>query len=107
MASVGYGDVVPMSQGEVTMAIFVMLAGLVWSGFLVASMTQVLYSIDRSQTDLTRRQQQLEYFMRDARLPRALKARILEHFDRSARYDEGRASQRTREMLDMLSPALR
>jgi len=107
MSSTGYGDIVPITHGEATLATCVMFAGLVWSGFLVASMTQVLYSIDRSQTDLTRRQQQLEFFMRDARLPRELKARILDHFDKSARYDEGRASHRTREMLDMLSPAIR
>ena len=107
ITSVGYGDIVPATDSERMFAVFVQLVGVAWTGLVVSTMANIQASVDREHSTTKQHRRQLEYFVRDARLPRKLKARVFQSFER-AEHDAARASaQHTAAILDMLAPAVR
>ncbi len=107
VTSTGFGDIVPLSLGERGFTIVVQLLGVAWTGLVVSTMATIFASLDRQHSTIKQHRRQLEYFMRDARLPRKLKQRVLKSFEQTE-HDSLRASaQHTSAILDMLAPSVR
>jgi len=107
VTSTGFGDIVPLSLGERGFTILVQLLGVAWTGLVVSTMATIFASLDRQHSTIKQHRRQLEYFMRDARLPRKLKQRVLKSFEQTE-HDSLRASaQHTSAILDMLAPSVR
>ncbi|KAF0718990.1 Aste57867_1353 [Aphanomyces stellatus] len=81
MATVGYGDILPMSRLEVAYVIFYMLVGASVFGYIIGSMSSL---VDQMQTKSTAAKEKLDRvkdYMKERRLPKPLCSRIRRYFD--------------------------
>jgi len=108
LTSTGYGEIIAINDWERVFTSVMMLLGLAWAGVVVSSVNTVMMNFDRQSFDVRQKLLLLDSFMRSARLPRTLKRRVSNHLESAARGEQARANAATtRQVLDMLSPALR
>lgn len=104
LTTIGYGDVVPTTPGERSLAITCMLIGGGIYAYVVGSVCQILNSMDASTTEFHQTIDTLNEYCRHNQLPAELRERLREFFHSS------RTLLREKQHHDLLltmSPGLR
>jgi len=104
ISTVGYGDIVPATQAERCYLIFAMLIGASVYAYVVGSVCGIVTSMDLKQTEYFNLMDNLNAFIRDARLSGDVAHRLRNYF----RYRRGEVDAKEwHTMLNLLSPSLR
>ncbi|OQS07043.1 voltage-gated ion channel superfamily [Thraustotheca clavata] len=104
LTTIGYGDVVPSTVAERTLAIICMLLGAGTYAYVVGGVCQILNSMDASTTEFHKTLDTLNEYAKENQLPVELTLRLREYFHSS------RSLLRDKQHLDLLltmSPGLR
>lgn len=83
MAQLGIGDIAPRNNRERVFSMFIVLIGLMWGALLISDLSTLVQEIDASHTGTVAKRRKLELFAKHARLPAALRHRMLAGFDRT------------------------
>lgn len=104
MSTIGYGDVVPVTDLERVYAVFAMLAGASLYAYIVGGVCGIVATMDADTTEFYQRMDGLNAFMQEKRLPANLRARLRDYF-RYRRHN--RTIQDQHSLLEEMSPLLR
>ena len=80
MTTVGYGDVRPISDGEMAFTCVVQFAGTCFLGYVMGDVAAMLTREDMSLTQVKQKVDRINAYMRHRALPLALKLQIRAHF---------------------------
>jgi hypothetical protein len=80
MTTVGYGDIVAVTDGERLMAIAIMLVGGAIFGFVVGNVTQVIQNFDPVATMYKDRMSIVKAYLKDRNFPKMLFMRLRSYF---------------------------
>ncbi|KAH8071618.1 voltage-gated potassium channel [Aureococcus anophagefferens] len=80
LTTVGYGDVKPVSDGEMFWTIFVQFAGTCCLGYVMGDVAAMLTREDMSLTQIKEKVARINAYMRHRDLPLAIKLQIRSHF---------------------------
>jgi CRP-like cAMP-binding protein len=90
--SVGYGDIFPTNTLERIISIFIMLVGTTFFGYMVASVSGLLGSLNRSSTIINDRIAEISAYLSERNCPRELcisvKRYFTKFFETSTAYNE-------------------
>lgn len=104
MATVGYGDITPTTNGQMIFAIAVMILGAGVYGYVIANVATILANIDPAKVRYREMVEKLTAFMRYRNIPPQLQERILDYnsylWEKRLGYDESAA-------ISGLPPSLR
>jgi voltage-gated potassium channel len=104
LATVGYGDIVPHTDGERIYAIVLMVVGIGVYGFVIGNVAVILANLDPRRARHFAQLEELSAFMSYRNIPDELRARIAEYY----RYLWlNRLDQDESQVLDRLPPSLR
>ncbi|KAK3238061.1 hypothetical protein CYMTET_51902 [Cymbomonas tetramitiformis] len=104
MSTIGYGDVVPVTDLERVYAVFAMLTGASLYAYIVGGVCGIVATMDADTTEFYQRMDGLNAFMQEKRLPPVLRARLRDYF-RYRRHN--RTIQDQHSLLEEMSPLLR
>ena len=104
LTTVGYGDVLPFTTGEIVLTVIVQFVGTMVFAYIMASITSVVSSEDVTATLIKQKKAELNEYMDHRELGVELKARIKAHYEyqwkRTTIFDE-------EQILESLPPFLR
>ena len=104
LTSVGYGDVAPVTPAERYFAIFMMILGAYFFGYIVGSITAILTARNERETQFYQLMDELNSFSDSQHLPQDLRGQLREYF----RYSHQTAdTQMVHQLLKKMSPQLR
>lgn len=81
LASVGYGDITPVTSGQVVYAMVVMVLGLGMFGFVLGNVANLLANADSLRTQHLARVERASLFLRGHGVPRELRERVHDYYD--------------------------
>ena len=81
VASVGYGDMTPQSRSEFILSIVLMLHGVMFFGFVIASVTASFVNADMTRANFSERVKELAEQMRYEVVPEVLQRKVLKHVE--------------------------
>ncbi|OQR94171.1 cyclic nucleotide-binding protein [Achlya hypogyna] len=81
MATVGYGDVLPVTPIEVAYVIFYMLLGASVFGYIIGSMSSLVDQLQTKGAAMKEKTDRVKDYMKERNLPKPLCARIRRYFD--------------------------
>jgi len=81
MTTVGYGDILPITDYERLCAIAMMLFGGMIFGFVVGNVTAIIQNFNPVETHYREKMQEVKAYMRNRRIPRHLFRRIKVYFE--------------------------
>ncbi|CAK4759880.1 unnamed protein product [Aphanomyces euteiches] len=81
MATVGYGDILPISHLEVAYVIFYMLVGASVFGYIIGSMSSLVDQMQTKSTTAKEKMNRVKDYMKERRLPKPLCNRIRRYFE--------------------------
>ena len=106
LATVGYGDIVPVSSTEKVVAMVWMLFGVGFFSFAVSYLTNVINSLNIKDSALTSKLEGIDEFAKEANLSKELRFR-LRHAIRFSTLHTGFSSQVKRTLFNELPRTLR
>ena len=103
LTGIGYGDIVPQNTPErVLCALYMLFSGMMWT-YAIGKVAAIATTLNPNQIYYENTMDQLNYFMRERELPRAMRMTLREFFEASRRVnqlnDDG-------ELLNKMSPLL-
>eukprot|EP00873_Tetraselmis_striata_P022072 jgi/Tetstr1/442336/TSEL_030476.t1 len=104
LASVGYGDLVPVTDAERYFACGLMILGAYFLGYIVASLTSVVATRNADSSDYYRLMDQLGRFMDEHDLDRELRVKLRNYFHYRR---QTRGMQSWHSIINQMSPNLR
>lgn len=104
LASVGYGDLVPVTDLERYFSCCVMILGSYFLGYIVASITSVVATRNADSSDYYRLMDQLGRFMDEHDLDRELRVKLRNYFHYRR---QTRGMQSWQNIINQMSPSLR
>ncbi|KAG9402212.1 Potassium voltage-gated channel sub H member 5 [Aphanomyces cochlioides] len=81
MATVGYGDILPISHLEVAYVIFYMLVGASVFGYIIGSMSSLVDQMQTKSMAAKEKMNRVKDYMKERRLPKPLCNRIRRYFE--------------------------
>ncbi|OQS06854.1 tetrameric potassium-selective cyclic nucleotide gated channel-like [Thraustotheca clavata] len=81
MATVGYGDISPITPIEVAYVIFFMLLGASVFGYIIGSMSTLVDQLQTKRSVMKEKMDRVKDYMKERNLPKPLCARIRRYFD--------------------------
>jgi hypothetical protein len=81
MATVGYGDVIPIQVAEKIVAMFGMLVGVTVFAYMMSTMSELLSAFNTQTIRNQDLQRQLDSFCRVHKIPQALAAKMGQYYD--------------------------
>ena len=81
LTTVGYGDVTPISPGQVVYAMLVMVLGAAMFGYVIGNVANLLANADSLRTQHLARLERATLFLRDRGVPRGLRRRLRDYYD--------------------------
>ncbi|OQR96174.1 cyclic nucleotide-binding protein [Achlya hypogyna] len=81
MATVGYGDILPVTPLEVIYVIFYMLLGASVFGYIIGSMSTLVDQLQTKGVASKEKMDRVKEYMKERNLPRPLRQRIIRYFD--------------------------
>ena len=103
MASVGYGDIVPDTQVERVFAIFVILTGMAFYGYLIGNLAALLGSLDAARTRHLEQIEEILSWLRHRHVPARICKDVNDYFHVQW---ENHVALDDAEMLRRLPPSL-
>jgi len=92
LTTVGYGDIVPATNGETIVAIVITVVGASIFGYIIGSIAAVLSRLDPARSLNDERMRQVVKYLRDKNIDPALGNRVMSYFDklltRKSAFDE-------------------
>uniref|UniRef100_A0A061R290 Potassium voltage-gated channel Eag-related subfamily H member 2 n=1 Tax=Tetraselmis sp. GSL018 TaxID=582737 RepID=A0A061R290_9CHLO len=104
LASVGYGDLVPVTPAEQYFSCCVMILGAFFLGYIVASITSVVATRNAESADYYRLMDQLNRFMDEHQLDSDLRVQLRNYFQYRR---QTRGMQSWNSIITQMSPSLR
>ena len=80
ITSVGYGDILPTSPGEMRLATFALLSGGILWAYIIGSACGIISTLDVAMIEHRQRMDQLNYMMADQRIPAPMRQRLRAYF---------------------------
>jgi len=80
LTTVGYGDITPTSNLEIAFTLVVMILGVSMYAFIIGNVASVVSNLDASQTRFREKLDQVQSYMRDRKIPRALQSRVRDYY---------------------------
>ncbi|RHY09878.1 hypothetical protein DYB36_001654 [Aphanomyces astaci] len=81
MATVGYGDILPITHLEVVYVTFYMLVGASVFGYIIGSMSSLVDQMQTKNTVAKEKMDRVKDYMKERKLPKPLCARIRRYFE--------------------------
>ncbi|KAF0717474.1 Aste57867_2264 [Aphanomyces stellatus] len=81
MTTVGYGDIVPKTKTEFTLAMFVMVIGVVFFGYIIGNITSLVDNLSASGRMQSERMTLLKEYIISRKLPKHTGKQIIDHFE--------------------------
>lgn len=81
LTTIGYGDIVPVTNEQIIYTIFVMLMGVGVYGYVIGNIANLMSNLDIVQSAHTKRIERVEGFIKYKKLPKQLSDRILDYYD--------------------------
>lgn len=75
MTGIGYGDVVPNTPVETTVALVIMVSSAIFWAFMIGNFCNVVSTMNAQETAYRQRMDDLNYMMEDRKFPRDLRTR--------------------------------
>jgi len=90
--TVGYGDIVPVTDIQRLFSVFVQLLGLVFFGYIIGNMVSIVSKRDPEKVKYLENVEKLSSLLRSRYIPKDLQKRILDYYgylrDKNMGYDE-------------------
>jgi len=80
LATVGYGDISGKTYAEQIFAMVLMIFGVVWYSFVLSSTASIILSFQGHDTLMREKLRDTNLFLREAKIPNRLAARVRKHF---------------------------
>jgi voltage-gated potassium channel len=81
LASVGYGDITPRTNGQILFAMLTMLLGVAVYGYVIGNVASLLANIDVSKRAHQQRVEHVVVFMKNRGIPIGLQQRVVSYFN--------------------------
>jgi voltage-gated potassium channel len=81
LASVGYGDITPRTNGQILFAMLTMLLGVAVYGYVIGNVASLLANIDVSKRAHQQRVEHVVVFMKNRGIPFGLQQRVVSYFN--------------------------
>eukprot|EP01137_Pigoraptor_chileana_P011547 Opistho-2@62590 len=89
ICNVGYGDITASTDGERILATFIMVAGIIFFGFITASIAAALANADAQRSLYQEKLNAIMDFMREAQLEDSLQLRVKKYYEYLWRRNRG------------------
>lgn len=80
-ASVGYGDIVAKTQSEMVLALFAMILGIVFFGYIIASVAASLANADAQRARYQEKLTAIQRYLKDNGVEKGLSQRVLDYYN--------------------------
>lgn len=104
LTTVGYGDILPSTPGEVTFTMFVMMLGVAFFGYLIGNISSLMSNMDIATSTYKDKMENVRQYMRFRQFPREMQLSVVRYFEhywqRKSVFDEA-------EILNCMSSSLR
>lgn len=104
LTTIGYGDVVPVTQGERWVAIFAMAVGGAFYAYMVGAVCGIVSSMDVAGIEYRQTMDNLNEYLREVQAPPELRVKLREYFNSSR--DAAKQKYYTA-VIEQLSPGLK
>jgi hypothetical protein len=81
LTTIGYGDIVPVTDAQTLYTIFVMLTGVGVYGYVIGNIANLMSNLDIVQSSHAKRMEKVNAFIRYRKLPKNLQDRILDYYE--------------------------
>ena len=81
LATLGYGDITPVTEPELIYTIFITLMGVGVFGYVIGSMASLLANIDPARVRHQEAVERVKAFMKYRQIPFGLQARVLDYYE--------------------------
>jgi len=81
LATLGYGDITPVTEPELIYTIFITLMGVGVFGYVIGSMASLLANIDPARVRHQEAVEKVKAFMKYRQIPFGLQARVLDYYE--------------------------
>ena len=104
ITTIGYGDIELYTDGEKVIGMFAMACGGFIYAYIVGAVCGIVATMDEATAKFQQRMDALQYYIKENRIPKALKYRLREYFYHTR---ELQRAQHYNELLSLMTPTLR
>lgn len=81
LTTIGYGDIVPITNSQTIYTILIMLTGVGVYGYVIGNIANLMSNLDIVHSSHAKRMEKVNAFIKYRRLPKKLKNRILDYYE--------------------------